>query len=179
MDPILLFLVSFLACLILVILGWYIYTIKKEREKLLEKKKLEDEIVNTLLELKKYTTKSIDVSDEKLSDKFDLIEVALENDVSSITISSEEGLPIVSTIRDPEEISAKYSALFQQICKISKSIPKKISIKFEDHYIHIVPIVKDGLTLYVIVRSNFELEPVNEKKLMRDILNILEEYLPN
>jgi len=179
MDPIFLFLISFLIGLILVMLGWYIYNIKKEKERLLEKKKLEDEIVSSLLELKKYTTESIDVSDEKLSDKFDIIEVVLENDVSSITIASEEGLPILSSIKDPEEVSAKYSALFQQIYKTSRNIPKKISIKFEDHYIHIIPIVVGGHILYVIVRSNFELEPVNEKKLIKDILNVLEDYIPN
>ena len=179
MDPIFVFLISFLICLILVMLGWYLYNIKKERERLLEKKKLEDEIVKSLLELKKYTAESIEVSDEKLSDKFDLIEVALENDISSITIASEEGLPILSTIKNPEEVSAKYSSLFQQIHKISKNTPKKISIKFEDYYIHIMPIVMNDLILYLIIRSNFELDPVNEKKLIRDILNILEDHIPN
>ena len=177
MDPILLFFVSFLIGLALALVGWYIYHIKKERERQLEKEKLEEEIVSSLLELKKYTTKSIEISGEKLSDKFDLIEVALENDVSSITITSEEGLPIVSTIRDPEEISAKYSALFQQIYKISRDMPKKVSIKFEDYYIYIVPIVRNDLILYAIVRSNFELDPANEKKLMRDILDVLERYI--
>ncbi|HIP84858.1 MAG TPA: hypothetical protein EYH15_05155 [Methanothermococcus okinawensis] len=175
MDPVLLFLISFFTGLVLVILVWYIYNLKKERERELEKKKFEEEIVNSLLELKKYTTESI--SDEKLSDKFDLIEVALENDVSSITISSEEGLPIVSTIKNPERISAEYSALFQQILKISKRMPEKISIKFEDYYIHIIPIVVDGIILYAIVRSNFDLEPVNEKKLISDIRNVLEDYI--
>ena len=179
MDPIFIFLLSFLICLIIVMLGWYLYTIKKERERLLEKKKLEDEIVKSLLELKKYTAESIEVSDEKLSDKFDLIEVALDNDISSITIASEEGLPILSTIKNSEEISAKYSSLFQRIHKISKNMPKKISIKFEDHYIHIFPIVVDGHTLYLIVRSNFELEPVNEKKLIKDILNVLGDHMPD
>ena len=179
MGPILLFLISFLIGLALVMVGWYIYNIKKGREKLLEKKILEDEIVSSLLELKKYTSENIVIIDERLSDKFDLIEVALENDVSSITITSEEGLPILSTIRDSEEVSAKCSALFQQTHKILKDEPKKMSIKFEDHYIHIIPIVVGGHILYVIVRSNFELEPVNEKKLIKDILNVLEDYMPN
>ena len=177
MDPILFFLLSFFIGLVLVIVGWHLYTLKKERERQLEKEKLEKEIVSSLLELKKYTTESI--ADESLSDKFDLLEVALENDVSSITITSEEGLPVVSTIRNPEEISARYSALFQQVFKMSKSMPKRISIKFEDYYIHIIPIVMNGLIFYAIIRSNFELEPVNEKKLISDILNVLEDYIPN
>ncbi|MBW9223630.1 roadblock/LC7 domain-containing protein [Methanothermococcus sp. SCGC AD-155-E23] len=177
MDPILFFLLSFFIGLVLVIVGWYLYQLKKERERMLEKEKLEEEIVSSLLELKKYTTESI--GEETLSDKFDLLEVALENDVSSITITSEEGLPIVSTIKDPEEIAANYSALFQQICRISKHIPKRISIKFEDYYIHIIPIVVDGVIFYAIVRSNFELEPVSEKKLIGDIVNVLEDYIPS
>lgn len=172
-------LIFFLIGLILIMLGWYIYTTKKEKERLLEKEKLEDEIVNSLLELKKYTTESINVSDEKLSDKFDLIEVALENDVSSITIASEEGLPVVSTIGNPEEMSANYSALFQHTHKLSKNKPKRMSIKFEDYYIHILPIFKNDVSLYAIVRSNFELDPVNEKKLIKDILKVLDDYIPN
>jgi len=179
MDSIFLFLILFLIGLVVIMLGWYIYTIKKEKEKLLEKEKLEDEIVNSLLELKRYTTESINISNEKLSNKFDLIEVALENDVTSITITSEEGLPIVSTIRNPDEISAKYSALFQRTHKLSKNKPKKISIKFENYYIHILPISINNVNTYAIIRSNFELDAVNEKKLIKDLLNVLEEYIPN
>jgi len=174
-----LFIIFFLIGLVFVILGWYIYITEKEKKRLLEKEKLEDEIVNSLLELKKYTTESINISDEKLSDKFDLIEVALENEVGSITITSEEGLPIISTIRDAEEVSAKYSALFQRTHKLSKDKPKRVSIKFEDYYIHILSISKDDVNLYVIVRSNFELDPANEKKLIKDILKVLEDYIPN
>lgn len=155
---------------------WKIYKLKKSRREQEQKEELENEIIEGLLELKKHTVKS---NNKKLSDKYDLLEIAFENDVLDITIANEEGLPIVSTLKDPDEDSAQYSALFQNVNKSLNSNLLKVSIKCEEGYRYILPIVKNNTSLYVIVSSNIEIDSINEKKLTKDILNILDRYIPN
>ncbi|MBW9221632.1 hypothetical protein KKP97_01085 [Methanothermococcus sp. SCGC AD-155-C09] len=182
MSPIIVFFIFFLVGLFIGIIIWTIYRVIKEREKQAEKEQLENEIVSSLLELKKHTTLNIgaelDTDYGELSNKYDLIEVALENEVVSITIANDEGFPVISTLKDPYEESAKYSALFQSIYKSSRNKPSKISIEYDEkHYLYIKPVVKNDIKLYVIVRSNIELDPSSERKLIREILNILDEYI--
>lgn len=155
---------------------WKIYKLEKSRREQEQKEELENEIIEGLLELKKHTVKS---NNKKLSDKYDLLEIAFENDVLDITIANEEGLPIVSTLKDPDEDSAQYSALFQNVNKSLNSNLLKVSIKCEEGYRYILPIVKNNTSLYVIVSSNIEIDSINEKKLTKDILNILDRYIPN
>ncbi|MBW9221012.1 hypothetical protein KKP91_02240 [Methanothermococcus sp. SCGC AD-155-M21] len=183
MNPIIVFFIFFIVGLFIGIFIWKIYRIRNEREKQAQKEQLENEIVSSLLELKKHTT--LDVSTEldtgygELSNKYDLIEIALENEVVSITIANDEGLPVISTLKDPCEESAEYSALFQSISKSSKNKPSKISIEYDEkHYLYIKPVVKNDIKLFIIIRSNIELDPTSERKLIREILNVLDEYFP-
>ncbi len=144
---------------------------KKEQK---EKEQLENEIIEGLLQLKKYTaTETSSVA----SDKYDLLEIALENDVSDITVANEEGLPIVSTLKEPDEDSAKYSALFQHINNSIANGLLKVNIKCEEGYRYVIPIVKNNIPLYIIIKSKVEIDSINEKKLTKDILNILDKYL--
>ncbi len=155
---------------------WKIYVQQKIKLKEKEKEELENEIIEGLLELKKHTLKS---NDKKLSDKYDLLEIAFENNVLDITIANEEGLPVISTLKNPDEDSAQYSALFQKVNKSINSNLLKVSIKSEEGYKTIHSIIKNGIVLYVIFSSNVELDPINERKLIKDILNILDNYIPN
>ena len=178
MEPILIFAMFYILGFLAVLTTWRIYVIKKEKDKHMKKEQLENEVISSLLELKKYTTKSI--GGEKLSDKYDLIGIALENDVTNIVIVNDEGLPVLSTLENSDEYSAKYSALFQSVCKLSKNKPSKISIKYDEgYYINILPMIKDNNRLYVIIKSNIEIDTITEKKLLFEVSGILEEYLPS
>ena len=184
MNPIVIFILFFIVGLFVGILIWKIYHIRKEMEKQAKKEQLENEIVDSFIELKKYTT--LDVGTEldseyiELSNKYDLIEVALENDVVNITIANDEGLPVISTLKDPYEESAEYSALFQSVSKSLKNKPSKVSIEYDEgHYLYVKPVVKNDIKLYVIIRSNIELDPSSERKLTREVLNVLDEYIPS
>jgi len=151
-----------------------LYRMEMYRREQREKEQLENELIEGLLQLKKYTAAE---APSVASDKYDLLEMALENDVSDITVADEEGLPIVSTLKDPDEDSAKYSALFQYINNSIASGLLKISIKCEDGYRHIIPIIKNDIPLYIIITSNVEIDSIGEKKLTKDILNTLDKYL--
>jgi len=178
MEPILVFAVFYTLGFLAVITSWKIYVIKKEKDEQIKKEQLENEIISSLLELKKYTTTNLD--DERLSNKYDLIGIALENDVTNIIIVNDEGLPVLSTLENSDEYSAKYSALFQRICKLSKNKPSKVSIKYDEgYYIHILPMIKDDNKLYVIIKSNIEIDVITEKKLLFEISSVLDEYFPS
>jgi len=162
MELILIFIMFYVLGFLIVLIIWKIYSIKKEKDKKIEKERFENEVINSLLELKKYTIKNLDV--RKLSNKYDLIEVALENEVISITIASDEGLPILSTLKDPYEESAKYSAIFQNISKSLNNNPSRLSIEYDEgYYVHITPIIKYDNILYIIVKSNMEINTITEK----------------
>ncbi len=151
-----------------------LYRMEQYRREQREKERLENEIIEGLIQLKKYTTAE---TSPVASDKYDLLEIALENDVSDIIIANEEGLPIVSTLKDPDEDSAKYSALFQYVNSSITNGLLKINIRCEDGYRYVIPIVKNNIPLYLIIKSNVEIDSIGEKKLTKDILNILDRYL--
>ncbi len=153
-----------------------VYKIKKEEEERKAREELEQEIIEGLIELKKYTTPDID---GLASDKYDLLEVALENDISDVTIATEEGFPIVSTLKNPEEDAAKYSALFQYINNNILNDLLKINLKSENGYRYVIPIVKENEKLYIILKSNIEIDNISEKKIVKDILNLLDKYMGN
>ena len=178
MEPILIFAVFYTLGFLAVLISWGIYNIKKENDRQIKKEQFEDEIISSLLELKEYTTTNLE--DGKLSNKYDLIGIALENDVTNIIIVNDEGLPVLSTLENSDEYSAKYSALFQRVSKLSKNKPSKVSIKYDDgYYINILPMVKDNNKLYVIIKSNIEIDTMTEKKLLFEVSNVLDEYFPS
>jgi predicted regulator of Ras-like GTPase activity (Roadblock/LC7/MglB family) len=157
---------------------WKVYKLQQHIIKQNEKEQLENEVIEGLLELKKSSTPKKQEM-YNASNEYELIELALENNLSDITIACEEGLPIISTIKNPDEIAAKYSALFEYARNNNGGINnlQKISIKSEDGYKYIISIVKNGIPLYCIISSNIELDPINEKILIKGILNILDRYI--
>ncbi|AEH06379.1 hypothetical protein [Methanothermococcus okinawensis] len=176
MELIYIFIVALILGFTTTFLVWELNKVEKYKQESKQKEELENEIINGLLELKKHT---VDFNNKKLSDKYDLMEIAFENNVSDITIANEEGLPIISTLKDPDEDSAQYSALFQNIDKSLNSNLLKVAIKCEDGHRYIIPIVKNNVKLYIVVSSNGEIDSVSERKLVKDILNVLDNYIPN
>ena len=154
-----------------------LYNLRNYIMKQKEKEQLENEVIEGLLELKKYSEQTSN-PESKASDKYDLIELALENDLSDITIVSEEGLPIISTLRNPDELAAQYSALFEYAHN-SEGINnlQRMSIKSEDGYKYITSMVKNGIPLYFIISSKVRLDSITERILMKDVLQILDEYI--
>ena len=154
-----------------------LYNLRNQMMEQKEKEQLENEVIEGLIELKKYSEQT-QSSGSKASDKYDLIELALENDLSDITIVSEEGLPIISTLRNPDELAAQYSALFEY-ARNSEGINElqRMSIKSEEGYKYITPMVKNGIPLYFIISSKVRLDSIIERILMKDLLQILDEYI--
>ena len=155
--------------------AWKLYQLELLKKEMREKEKLENEVIDGLLELKKYSAAG-DIS-TKASDSYDLLSVALMHDVSNITIISDEGLPIVSTLKDAEEISARFSALYDFALKILQDKLNKLFVKLEDKYVLIYPDVKNDIPCYIIIESKYELDSITEKRLARDILYVLDNYL--
>ena len=155
--------------------AWKLYQLELLKKEMREKEKLENEVIDGLLELKKYSA-SGDIS-TKASDSYDLLSVALMYDVSNITIISDEGLPIVSTFKDAEEISAQFSALYDYASKILPDKLNKLFVKLEDKYVLMYSAVKNDIPCYVIIESKYELDSVTEKRLAREIMYVLDNYL--
>ncbi|MDK2790695.1 MAG: hypothetical protein PWP15_1202 [Methanothermococcus sp.] len=145
------------------------YHYKNSKENI---EKLEEEVIEGLKELKKYTTEN----SRKASDEYDLLEIALDNELSDITIVNEEGLTIASTLKDPEEVAAQYSNIFQNVNNIVKNASKVI-VKAGDEYIYITTIKKNDIPLYLIIHSNIEVDPISENGIIRDVLNVLDKYI--
>jgi len=138
-----------------------------------EHEKLELEVIEGLQKLKSH---ALSEKSKKASDKYDLLEIALSQDISDITVVNEEGLPIVSTLKDPEEVSGQYSGIFQTLNKIMGNV-SKASVKSGDEYIYISTIEKNGMPLYVIANSTIEMDPMEERELQSKVLGILDQYL--
>lgn len=174
MEPIYIFTLMIMSGFLLGFAALKLYRREMHKREQMEKEQLENEIIEGLIQLKKYTAAE---TPSVASDKYDLLEVALENNITDITIANEEGLPLISTLKDPDEDSAKYSALFQYARDLIANNLLKINIRCEDNYNYIVPVVKNNIPLYIIIKSNVEIDSIGEKKLIKDILNILDKYL--
>jgi len=157
------------------IAAWKLYQVELLKKEMREKEKLENEVIDGLLELKKYSV--VDDTSRVVSDSYGLLEVALTHDVSNITVISEEGLPIVSTLKDVDEIAAQISALYDFASKVLPNKLKKLSIKSDDEYVLIYSTVKNDIPCYIIIESKYELDSITEKRLERDIMYVLDEYL--
>ena len=156
--------------------AWKLYQLELLKKEMREKEALENEVIDGLLELKKHSAAG-EVS-TRASDSYDLLSVALMHDVSNITIISDEGLPIVSTLKDAEEISAQFSALYDFALKILPDKLNKLSVKLDDEYVLIYSAAaKNDISCYVIIESKYELDSVTEKRLAREIMYVLDNYL--
>lgn len=136
-------------------------------------KELEEEVIEGLKKLKEYTAAK---NSRKASDEYDLLNIALDNELSDITIVNEEGLTIASTLKDPEEVAAQYSNIFQNVNNIINNASKVI-VKAGDEYVYITTIKKKDIPLYLIIHSNIEVDPISEKEIIKDILNVLDKYI--
>jgi len=152
-----------------IVLTWKLNISKSSHEEEIS----EEEIVESLSELKTY----IVPEQKKASKEYDLLEIALEHDVSDITIVNEEGLPIASTLADSEELAAKYSGIYQYIKNSTNRDITKISIRDKNGYTYILSISKDGIPLYLIVTAKIEITSLSERTLLNRIMPLLDKYL--
>ena len=139
MDETIFFIVSLISGFSCAVLIWKLLE-KKVKEKMEHEIFNEDEIVEGLKELKTYIAPP---QQEKASKEYDLLELAIEYEVSDITIVNEEGLPIASTLADSEELAAKCSGVFYYIKKILGGDITKVEIKNPNKHIYIHPLLKD------------------------------------
>ena len=180
MESIYLLFIASISGFLIVVAMWKAYELQQQIKKEKEKEQLENEVIEGLIKLKKSSIPTPQKKQETsgASNKYDLIELALENDLLDITIACEEGLPVISTIENPNEIAAKYSALVEYAKNnVEESDLHRVSIKSEEGYKYIITMIKNDIPLYCIISSNIEFDPLNEKMLIKDILNILDEYI--
>jgi len=142
--------------------------VKKE-----EKDMLELEVIEGLQKLK---SQAVSKNPEKASDTYDLLEIALSHDLLDVTVVNDEGLTIISTLKDPEEVSGQYSGIYQTLNKIMGNVEKTI-IKSGDEYIYISTIEKNEMPFYIIANSYIEMEPIDEKELQNEVIGILGQYI--
>ncbi|WP_459202601.1 hypothetical protein [Methanococcus sp. CF] len=138
-----------------------------------EKELLEIEVIEGLQKLKSH---AIAKNPEKASDTYDLLEIALSHDLLDVTVVNEEGLTIISTLKDPEEVAGQYSGIYQTLNKIMGNVEKTI-IKSGEEYIYISTIEKNEMPFYIIANSYIEMEPIDEKELQNEVSGILGQYL--
>ncbi|ABR54228.1 conserved hypothetical protein [Methanococcus vannielii SB] len=149
--------------------------LKKDKKNLEVKEHAELEL-EVIAGLQKLKTRAISENPKKASDRYDLLEIALYHDILDITVVNEEGLPIVSTLMDPDDVSGQYSGIFQTINKVIGNV-SKASVKSGDEYIYISTIEKNEMPFYIIANSNIEMSPMEEKELQSKVLGILDQYL--
>ena len=97
--------------------------VKKE-----EKDMLELEVIEGLQKLK---SQAVSKNPEKASDTYDLLEIALSHDLLDVTVVNDEGLTIISTLKDPEEVSGQYSGIYQTLNKIMGNV---VITSYSIHY---------------------------------------------
>ncbi len=176
MEPIYILLLAMFSGFLGSIALWLLYEQRKKIKTMKEKELLEKEVIDGLLELKKYSI-SDDITENKASKDYDLIELALEQDINDIIISSDEGLPILSTIKESDELAAETTALYKYASKYFKNNIDKILIKSGEEHQYIYKIIKNNIPVYIMLKSKIELEPVNEKMLLKDLSITIDRYI--
>ncbi|MBA2863742.1 hypothetical protein [Methanococcus maripaludis] len=152
-----------------------LFKLKKDKKNVQneEKELLELEVIEGLQKLK---SQAVSKNPEKASDTYDLLEIALSHDILDITVVNEEGLTIISTLKDPDEVAGQYSGVFQTLNKIMGNV-EKTSIKSGEEYIYISTIEKNEMPFYIIANSNIEMDPIDERELQNEVIEILGQYI--
>ncbi|MBA2862007.1 hypothetical protein [Methanococcus maripaludis] len=157
--------------------GSYYTLIKMKKDEKNTKKEEQDLLELEVIEgLQKLKTHAVSKNPEKASDTYDLLELALSHDLLDVTVVNEEGLTIISTLKDPEEVAGQYSGVFQTLNKIMGNV-EKTSIKSGDEYIYISTIEKNEMPFYIIANSYIEMDPIDEKELQNEVIGILGQYI--
>ncbi|WP_456471528.1 roadblock/LC7 domain-containing protein [Methanocaldococcus sp.] len=154
-------------------LGYSLYNIKKQKE-MQEKNEIEEELINSLKELKSYVTPIGEEDVKEFSKDYDLVEIALEYNLIDIVVTDDEGLVITSTIKEEEDIGAIAASIFDYINKYLSNVRKVVIVK-ENSYLYIYKLYIYDEKIYIIFESKVLLDLISEREVTKKIYGLIKD----